>query len=380
MPVVKRPLRGEERLWIDRLFVRSDGSTLRYRRVAKSNTERGARAEEQALTEHWERFGELPTDKSKAEPERAPSNKVAKSDHRWEDAVDYFKNNSLPAKKETTRRGYLAALEGPWFRHWDKALLSTITYRSIQSWDLRMKEGECADSTRRNHHIVLRSVLKSVGPIADEPGVLIDALPNLPPLPRVGKTAVVATTPEELVQLLAKVKNKGQRVAIALAAFAGMRAGEIRALTRGDIDLRAKPPTILISKSRGVEIVDSTKSGDERLIPVNAALLAILTPALKGLKDHDLVSTNSDGNVWNSDVLSLAYRRWAKRLGLKSTRFHSLRHQFATQLFVAAKADANTVRELLGHKDLKTTQRYAHSNAENRLAAVSALQLPNGVE
>ena len=55
--------------------------------------------------------------------------------------------------------------------------------------------------------------------------------------------------------------------------------------------------------------------------------------------------------------------RTVKRSGLKDVTFHTLRHTFASHL-VMSGADLVTVKELMGHSDIKMTMRYAHLSKE----------------
>jgi site-specific recombinase XerD len=57
---------------------------------------------------------------------------------------------------------------------------------------------------------------------------------------------------------------------------------------------------------------------------------------------------------------------------VKHFRFHDLRHTFASNL-VMGGVDINTVRELLGHKSIAMTLRYAHLAPEHKAAAVEVL-------
>jgi site-specific recombinase XerD len=67
-----------------------------------------------------------------------------------------------------------------------------------------------------------------------------------------------------------------------------------------------------------------------------------------------------------------AWKRHAARQGLHDVTWHTFRHTFASRLN-GNGADLVTVKELLGHADIKTTMRYAHTNRDAKTKAVRRL-------
>ncbi len=68
----------------------------------------------------------------------------------------------------------------------------------------------------------------------------------------------------------------------------------------------------------------------------------------------------------------MAFKRTTERAEIQNLRFHDLRHDFASNL-VQSGVDIYTVKELLGHKDLRMTIRYSHLAPENLRNAVNVL-------
>jgi len=67
-----------------------------------------------------------------------------------------------------------------------------------------------------------------------------------------------------------------------------------------------------------------------------------------------------------------AWLELLKSAGIVGFRWHDMRHDFASRL-VMAGVPLNTVRDLLGHADIKMTLRYAHLAPDSKAAAVDQL-------
>jgi len=150
-------------------------------------------------------------------------------------------------------------------------------------------------------------------------------------------------------------------VIVILALNTGMRKGELLSLDWNHVNFDNKILTVDFQNA---------KSGNTRHLPLN-------TQAFNALKQWQQ-ETDGIGFVFkdknNAQLKDFPYI-WGALLDeaqITNFRFHDLRHHFASKL-VMASVDLNTVRELLGHSDLKMTLRYAHLAPEHKAAAVNLI-------
>lgn len=111
-----------------------------------------------------------------------------------------------------------------------------------------------------------------------------------------------------------------------------------------------------------------TKNSSSRFIPLNDEASGII----QQLYQKSEVKTGLVFPSKNNLPFNNIKRSWSavlKKANISQFRWHDLRHHFASKL-VMAGIDLNTVRELLGHSDIKMTLRYAHLAPEHKINAV----------
>jgi site-specific recombinase XerD len=151
------------------------------------------------------------------------------------------------------------------------------------------------------------------------------------------------------VALLGAVRSPVYRGALAVMYGCGLRIGEVVQVAVKDVD-----------KERMVIRVVG-KGNKERLAPLPPALYRDLRKMWPMQPRTEWLFANVRGtHHMDAGVLTKVFAQVRDALGLDpSIKPHSLRHSFATRLFEQG-IPAETVRILLGHASVKTTQTYLH--------------------
>jgi integrase len=156
---------------------------------------------------------------------------------------------------------------------------------------------------------------------------------------------------------------------VRVAAYAGLRRGELVALRWRDVDFPARKITVRRAVSGGME-VHSTKSRRAREVPLPdqaAAALDGLSRRDDFTKPDDYVFVNRLGRRLDPSALRRRFERARNAAGLEPLRFHALRHTYGS-LLVAGGIDLASVKAAMGHSRISTTERYLHAPPAAELA------------
>lgn len=150
------------------------------------------------------------------------------------------------------------------------------------------------------------------------------------------------------------------RSAIVLLVNTGMRRGELLSLEWKDVDFING--LAWIAKTKG-----GIKTGKGRWVKLNASMVEIIKSTPKE-KDNQKIFWFID-----PDYLTQCFRKAVKKADLLNIRLHDLRHTFATVLRQEG-IGIDVIAKLLGHSDLRMTQRYAHISDDTLAKATQAVE------
>jgi len=149
---------------------------------------------------------------------------------------------------------------------------------------------------------------------------------------------------------------------ILISLNTGLRRGELLSLRWSHVNFDRAILTVT---------GDNAKSGKTRHLPLNKIALQVLKDWSQQTPQRDLIFVNERTGLFLGNV-KRAWKNILRVSSIENFRWHDMRHHFASKL-VMVGVDLNTVRELLGHSDIKMTLRYAHLAPEHKANAVAKL-------
>lgn len=188
---------------------------------------------------------------------------------------------------------------------------------------------------------------------------------HFPKIKAARKKLPVFLDEEEVRHLLAApridtVLGLRDRALLTLLYATGIRASECSSLTESNVDLS------------GLTIRVMGKGGNERCIPLNKDVVQVLRQyqqARGPVARRDAFFRSREGNGLSRNAIYERVHRFGIKAKIDKTLSpHRLRHTFATHL-VKAGVNLVTIRDLLGHACITSTQIYLHTTAEDLRSA-----------
>ena len=170
---------------------------------------------------------------------------------------------------------------------------------------------------------------------------------------------------DELSRLFRGLTNSKHKAILFTAYSAGLRVSEVVNLFISDIDSDRMQITIRRGKGK-----------KDRCVPLSPVLLDILRAYLKNAQKRPtkwLFESEATGGQYQIRTAQRVFELAKERAGISKTMgIHSLRHSFATHLLEKG-TDIKYIKELLGHFNIKTTERYLHVSKKALVNIVSPL-------
>lgn len=169
----------------------------------------------------------------------------------------------------------------------------------------------------------------------------------------------------DLTRLFNAVPNKKHKAILFTAYSAGLRVSEVVGLKIRDID--SDRMQLFIEKSKGKK---------DRYVNLSPVLLDVLRGYMKSSNPRPTVFL-FEGQVAGCEYSDRSAQKIFQvargRAGIKKdVSFHSLRHSFATHILEKG-VDIRYIKDILGHFNIKTTERYLHVRREQLINIVSPL-------
>lgn len=282
----------------------------------------------------------------------------------FDDLLQRFLDMHLPTISENTRNRYLIDIDRrirPHFRHMP---LEGVRRLEIELFRAKIMKDLAIRSVNMCMDLLRNILLKGVDweMVAKTPA-------RLRPLKEPEIKYVWWDKKEYVSRFLAEARRHRFFAAFKLAVETGMRVGEITGLSKQDVNLKRCQIHVHRQWIDHLHCYGPTKGRRERFINFDpqSGLKEALAEAILMSPDPEVIFVTNEGNRLGSRKLAgRHFNIVLKRSGLPRIRFHDLRHTFASW-FMIENDDIWSLKGILGHADVQTTQRYAHLSGRHQV-------------
>ena len=239
--------------------------------------------------------------------------------------------------------------------------LTSITNAEVRRWVAKMSEAGLSAASVRKAAFALRQMLDAA--IADR-RLAVNPAMNVP-LPAEQHVEQKFLTTEQVADL-ADAMPPQYRTLVLVAAYGGLRWGELAGLRRGRVDTlrgRIRVAETAVDVGHEVTFGPPKTARSRRAVPLARTVLRDLETHMAAHTGPDadaLVFTSATGLPLRRGTFRTIWRQATKAAGLDGLRFHDLRHTYVS-IMVAASANPKAVSTWGGHSSVAfTLDRYGH--------------------
>ncbi len=277
----------------------------------------------------------------------------------FSDFAAQYLEDKISELKPSTFKDYRQVLENhilPFFR---RTHLSQITPARVQDFLRHLQRKGVSPATAGKVYRVLKSLLRRA--------IALEYLDRDPTIgirpPRVEKKEMDFLTREE-VEALLEASDGDIHDIIAVAAFTGMRQGEILALRWQDIDFRTGTVRVVRSFSPANGFSDLKSERSRRAVPLIPRLAETLKERYERMGRPDMDSlvfpTQAGTPKDRHNSITREFEPALEAAGIRRIRFHDLRHTYAS-LAIVTGADPKGLQCAMGHSSITVTMdTYGH--------------------
>lgn len=153
----------------------------------------------------------------------------------------------------------------------------------------------------------------------------------------------------EILDIIRSLQNIRHRLIVSISYGAGLRVSEVANLKIRDLDF-----------NRGIIYIRQGKGGNDRVTLLPEKISQELSEYIEKRPPDSPLFVSQRGGKFSTRTLQKIFQNALIKSNIaKSATFHSLRHSFATHLLDSG-TNIRFIQELLGHKNIRTTQLYTH--------------------